>query len=56
MTATNTWQKNILLCVAGLWFTLGAPVSSTNKTDRHDRTEILLKTAFNSLTLNLTPL
>jgi hypothetical protein len=25
----------------GLWFSLGPPVSSTNKTDRHDITEIL---------------
>ena len=29
------------------------PVSSTNKTDRHDRPEILLKVALN--TINLTP-
>jgi hypothetical protein len=28
--------------VAGLWFSLGTSVSSSNKTDRHDRTEILL--------------
>ena len=26
---------------AGQWFALGPPVSSTNKTDRHDITEIL---------------
>jgi hypothetical protein len=26
----------------GLWFSLDTPVSSTNKTDRHDITEILL--------------
>jgi hypothetical protein len=25
------------------WFSPGTPVSSTNKTDRHDITEILLK-------------
>jgi hypothetical protein len=28
-------------------------VSSTNKTDRHDITEILLKVALNTITLNL---
>jgi hypothetical protein len=27
----------------GRWFTPGTPVSSTNKTDRHNITEILLK-------------
>ena len=29
-----------------MWFSLGTPVSSTNKTDRNDITEILLKVAF----------
>jgi hypothetical protein len=28
----------------------GPPVSSTNKTDRHDITEILLKVALNTIT------
>jgi hypothetical protein len=37
--------------VAGQWFSLGTPVSSTNKTDRHVITEILLKVAFNTITL-----
>jgi hypothetical protein len=32
---------------AGLWFSLGTLVSSTNKTDRHDITEILLKVTLN---------
>jgi hypothetical protein len=32
---------------AGRWFSPGASVSSTNKTDRHDITEILLKVALN---------
>jgi hypothetical protein len=32
----------------------GTPVFTTNKTDRHDITEILLKEALN--TINLTPL
>jgi hypothetical protein len=37
---------------AGWWFSQGSPVSSTNKTDRHDRTEILLKLALNTITHN----
>jgi hypothetical protein len=32
--------------VTGRWF---SPVSSTNKTDRHDITEILLKVALNTI-------
>jgi len=31
----------------GRWFFAGNPVSSTNKTDRHDITELLLKVALN---------
>jgi hypothetical protein len=31
------------------------PVSSTNKTDRHDITEIFLKVALNIKTLSITP-
>ena len=31
------------------WFILNPPVSSTNKTDRHDITEILLKVALNTI-------
>ena len=38
---------------AGWWFSPGNPVSSTNKTDCHDITEILLKVALN--TINVTP-
>jgi hypothetical protein len=30
-------------------FSTGTPVSSTNKTDLHDRTEILLKVALNTI-------
>jgi hypothetical protein len=33
--------------VAGQWFSLHTTVSSTNKTDRHNMTEILLKVALN---------
>jgi len=36
------------------WVVLsGTPVSSTNKTDRHDITEILLKVALNTTTITL---
>jgi len=35
-------------------FSPGTPVSSTNKSDRHDITELLLKVAFNTITLTLT--
>jgi len=31
---------------AGQWFSLGTPASSTNKTEPHDISEILLKVAF----------
>jgi hypothetical protein len=33
----------------GRWFSLGTLVSSTNKTDRHDITEMLLKVALNTI-------
>jgi hypothetical protein len=39
--------------VAGRWFSPGTPVSSTNKTDRHDIVEILLKVALNTIALIL---
>jgi hypothetical protein len=35
---------------AGRWFTPGTLVSSTNKTDRHEITEILLKVVLNIVT------
>ena len=34
---------------ADRWFSPGTPVSSTNKTDRHDITETLLKVALNTI-------
>jgi hypothetical protein len=37
---------------AGRWFSPGIPVSSTNKTDRLDITEILFKVALNTITPN----
>jgi hypothetical protein len=36
--------------VADLWFSQGTPVSSPNKINRHDITEILLKMALNTIT------
>jgi hypothetical protein len=33
----------------GWWISPGPPVSSTNKTDRHDIAEILLKVALNTI-------
>ena len=36
----------------GLYFSPGSPLSSINKTDRHDITEILLKVALNTINLN----
>jgi hypothetical protein len=35
--------------VTGRWFSPSTPVSSTNKTDRHDIAEILLKEALNTI-------
>jgi hypothetical protein len=35
----------------GWWFSPRTPVSYTNKTDRHDITEILLKVALNTIIL-----
>ena len=39
--------------VVGRWFSPGTPVSSTNKTDCHNITEILLKVVLNAITLTL---
>ena len=36
----------------GWWFSAGHPVSSTNKIDRHDIAEILLKVTLNTINLN----
>ena len=38
---------------AGRWFYPSTPVSSTNKTERYDITEILLKVALNTITITL---
>jgi hypothetical protein len=44
-------EKVCQLLATGQWF---SPVSSTNKTDRHFITEILLKVALNTITQPLT--
>jgi hypothetical protein len=38
-------DKAYQLLAHGRWFSLGTPASSTNKIDRHDIAEILLKVA-----------
>jgi hypothetical protein len=46
-------QYHVIVCqwlATGRWFSPGSPVSSTNNTDRHDITEILLKVALNIMT------
>ena len=42
-----------LWLLTGQWFSPGTPVSFTNKRDRHDITEILLKVALNTITITL---
>jgi hypothetical protein len=42
-----------IFLAAGRWFSPGTPVSSTNKTDRYDISEILFKVALNTITLTL---
>jgi hypothetical protein len=38
--------------VTARWFSLGTPVSTTNKTDCHNITEVLLKVALNTINLD----
>ena len=45
---TTLCDKVCLWLAPGQWFSSGTPVSSTNKTDCHDITEILLKLALNA--------
>jgi hypothetical protein len=42
-----------LQLVTGRWFSPGTLLSSINKTNRHDITEILLKVALNTISLNV---
>ena len=46
---TTLCDKVCQWLATGLWFSLGTVVSSTNKTDCHDITEILLKVALNTI-------
>jgi hypothetical protein len=39
----------------GRFISPGTPVSSTNKTDRHDIAEIMLKVALNTITVTSDP-
>jgi hypothetical protein len=58
-TSSNLQNSSMSICpsllglrqelAAGLWFSLGTQVSSTNKTDCYDITEILLKVALNAI-------
>ena len=41
------------ICTTGWWLSLCTSVSTTNKSDCHDITEILLKVALNTITLTL---
>jgi hypothetical protein len=41
------------LPTAGQWFSLGNPVSSTNKTDGHNIAEIFFKVALNTINPDL---
>jgi hypothetical protein len=48
---TTFCDKVFQWLATGRWFSPGTPVSFTNKTVRHDITEILLKVALNTATL-----
>ena len=46
---TTLCDKVCQWLVTDQWFSPGTPVSSTNKTDHHDITEILLEVALNTI-------
>ena len=46
---TTLYDKICQWLATGQWFSQGPPVSSTNKTDCHYKTEILLKMALNTI-------
>ena len=46
---TTLCDKVCQWLATGWWFSPGTPVSSTNKTDHHDITEILLKVVLNTI-------
>ena len=47
---TTLFVKVCQRLAADQWFSPENPVFSTNKTDRHDKTEILFKVALNTIT------
>jgi len=50
------WLHRVCQWLAvGQWFSLGTLVFSTNKTDRYDIAELLLKVMLNTIMLTLTP-
>jgi hypothetical protein len=48
---TTLFDKVCQWLAAGRWFSLGTRILASNKTDRHDLGEILLKVALNTITL-----
>jgi hypothetical protein len=50
---TTLCDKVCQWLATGRWFSPRTPVSSTNKTDRHDIAKILLKVALNTIRSNL---
>jgi hypothetical protein len=48
---TTLCDKVCQWLAAGRWFSLDTPIFSTNKSDHHDITEILLKVVSNTITL-----
>jgi hypothetical protein len=46
---TTLCEKVVQRLATGQWFSPGAPISSINKTDRHDITQILLKVALSTI-------
>ena len=48
---TTLCDKVCQSLAAGRWVSPGTPVSSTNKTDSYDKTEILSTVALNTITL-----
>jgi hypothetical protein len=50
MLKSSFLSEEMAIKMKMLWFSLCIPVSSTNKTDRHDITQILLKVALNTKT------
>jgi hypothetical protein len=50
--STTLCDKACQWFATGRWFSLGTQVSSTNKTDRHDIIEVLLKVVLITVTHN----